>query len=435
METLSYKIRSYLFLVLIVVAPLHAFLITWLESVTNLSNTTQMIVSGWREIIVAVLACLVFIEIFKKRDKPKLETLDYLIVAYTLLALIWGMKQNKEIFQWLLGFRLDVFPILFYLVIKNSSWNRNILIKGLFISAIVVIVFGLLHSLILPRDFLIQFGYGQYQAEMGPDSPLPSCHFLEHTQQVCRNVSTFGGPTRYGTYLLAILGLSLGLVLKYKEKTKAKIFGITLAILSLISIALTYSRSVWVAAAAIIFIFIIWLLYSKQIINWNKKTAVASIILAALIIISGIFGYNYLQKNKNGPDTPQFFKSIFVRTNSTDAHSRFLMEGLEKIKENPLGIGLGKVGSASQRLENPLLTENWFLQIALEMGIVGAILFVLIIFLMMKKLAENNSWLSIGLFFALLGIAITGIFTHSFEETTTTLLMFGLMGIVNDHIK
>ena len=65
---------------------------------------------------------------------------------------------------------------------------------------------------------------------------------------------------------------------------------------------------------------------------------------------------------------------------SVQAHQGAIGTGLSLVDEDPVGHGLGTVGTIGQRVfrSEAITTENWYLQIATEMGVVQGVLFVLI---------------------------------------------------------
>lgn len=149
-----------------------------------------------------------------------------------------------------------------------------------------------------------------------------------------------------------------------------------------------------------------------------------------IILVGGIV----LLQSSREPQTgawkpPPFLETVFLRVNSTGEHARLFKEGLVLAASHPLGMGLGTVGPASVRYEK-LLTENWYLQILIEMGVLGLALFLGVLAVISKKIlqAPRAAGINFGLFLALLGIAVTGLFTHSFEETSTVMVLFGALG-------
>jgi len=197
----------------------------------------------------------------------------------------------------------------------------------------------------------------------------------------------------------------------------------------LANIALTYSRSIWLGAAAMGVFAFFWFIPNKA-----KLKISFAVLLVAIAAAAGVWIYG-LQQAKFEGWPPPFLRVLFVRDVSTSAHFNFAKQGLQLAMEHPMGMGLGTVGPASVRFQK-LLTENWFLQIADEMGVIGLLIFLGILFFISKKLlADKTNLRKVGLFLGLLGICVAGLFTHSFEETTTALLLFGFVGIGIKNMK
>ncbi len=127
--------------------------------------------------------------------------------------------------------------------------------------------------------------------------------------------------------------------------------------------------------------------------------------------------------------------SIMVRQeNITKTWQMFL--------EKPFGYGLGTAGPASQiqgsgfqfsESNVDFLPENWYLQILIEQGIIGFIIFLMVIMIIgralwQKMIIEKDPY-SIALFSAFLAVVIMGCFTHVFEEAATSYALFFLIGL------
>ena len=245
-ETYLARVRWALLLILLLLAPFHAFLITWAKSLLP-GGSLLSVLSAWREIFVLAICLIISAELFFQKIYFKnLDRLDWWIISFGLLALAFLPFQRSHLSQWLLGVRFDVMPFVFLFFVRRVAWgNSEKLKKIVVVAAVVVVVFGLLHAKILPHDFLAQFGYSDYQGSYRPDIPIAACQYLEGTDRVCRATSTFGGPTRYGTYLLLVFGLLAGVI---KKNVESRMWNVGFFILAAASAVLTYSRSIWVGA-------------------------------------------------------------------------------------------------------------------------------------------------------------------------------------------
>ena len=399
-------LRYILFFLLVTVAPFHAFLVTWLKVGAA---------SAWRETLVLVICVVAVIEILIQRKKIKFDLLDWFVIAFIGLALVWAPLEWGNKMQWLLGIRFDVMPLVLFLCVRHVPWEKVNRIRGAAILAgTVVVVFGLLLAFALPKDFLMHLGYSDYQGEHRPDTAITGCQYLESTDAVCRAISTFGAPTRYGTYLLLLLGL-IAPLLVYKNKFRP--YMSALAILIAGSVVATYSRSIWLGA------FVMGVAWLMLELEWKERVRVLTILAIGLAVAGGSLAW---QVSHNGNS---LLKTILVRNISTGQHIVMGKEGLQKALQHPLGMGLGTSGPATVYTQKSL-TENWYLQIAIELGVLGLGLFLAIHFLLCKyHLADAHDWRKKGLFLSLIGIAAAGLLTHAFEETTTVIMLYGFAGI------
>lgn len=403
-----HRVRSWLLVFLLTVAPLHAFVITW---------SGVQFLAPWREVLVSLLLMTIAVERILLREKLAFDALDWVIVAYASYALLFMIFGGGPMPQRVLGFRFDVMPWILLLGVRHVVWEKpERYFKAAILSACGVMVLGILQSVVLPADFLTHFGYSVEQAAFTPDRPLTGCQYLEHTASVCRAIATFGGPTRYGTYLLLVLGLAL----PFAQTKRAHGLYLLVAALALVNIGLTYSRSIWIGAltmGAAMFGAI------ARLRLRGMKRGTRAFWLFVFLGVSTVLGLSLHQSQ------PEFMKTVLFRASSTSEHREFFVSGIAKLAEHPLGLGLGTVGPASIRFEK-FLTENWYLQIALEMGIVGLALFIALLLMLVKKLytlSENER--ARGLALGIIGIAVAGLFTHSFEETSTVLIFASLAGI------
>lgn len=412
------KLRWIFLALLLIVGPFHAFLVTWLKF--EVGSGMAGIFALWREVAVTFIVGSIFIEKSIKKEKPVFDLLDWLIVGYSLLALAWLPFQIDNLPQWLLGVRFDVMPLVFLVALRQASaapgdWRK--LKKYALGAGCVVVIFGVAHALFLPRDFLTHFGYSLNQNPYTPEVAISGCQFLEHVDIVCRATSTFGGPTRYGTYLLVLAGLLLPCVVVGKN-----VLPKILMVLVVGSMILTYSRSVWIGFMVMMLIGVIWAgFYFK-----SNRVAAMIIVIEIILALGGVAFINM--------ENPDFIQTIFLRESSSGEHLQYFKDGLAAVGDAPFGRGLGTAGPASVRFEK-FLTENWFLQIAVEMGVLGALLFIGIVAAAAQKLFARKDPAAVGLALSLVGMCVTGFFTHSFEETTAVLIWVIFAGEALTHLK
>jgi hypothetical protein len=199
-------------------------------------------------------------------------------------------------------------------------------------------------------------------------------------------------------------------------------------ILIAIAILLTFSRSAWIASG-VIFLIVLFKSVPRKVFFYALGGLFSASLLAFMVLYS-------------------FAPDIVMRSASNSNHLARPLEAIEVMKENPLGLGLGTAGPASNRVSDacvhlpegsdaswasdrpdlcvftgdiqvqphgrvcncPLLPENWYLQMGVEMGILGFVLFITLIIFVLLRLRSSP--------YALLpfvGISIAALFLHAWE--------------------
>lgn len=426
------KIPFYLFAVLIILLPLQAFLITWVRHIFNLSANQIFFISLWKEYIFLVLAVIAGIKVFTQKKSLNLILLDKAIILFSILGVLYFFIFSGSIIQKISGLRYDFEFLGIYFLARilliNLKQFKTLLMLFLGIS-VPVTIFGLLQINYLPPSFLTNFGYsinldkyvesGIISTYEAVNPSLPSTYRIQ---------STFPGALQFSSYLVLTISIVSSLVLFLKDKMKKSLFAV-LGLISLIALFSTHTRSAWVG---IIFgLFIISFFFVRKKIYVVLPTLL--IILTGTVLIFSFF------------KVPQFQTIILhgeVRDNalfgSTQAHQEALTNSINVIYKNPLGKGLGTAGPASKVATNTIIPENSYLQLIIELGFLGFLIFISVIILLFKKLYDvfnsiNDSFLravSLGLIGALTGISISAMFLHTWTDTATIYPLFIFVGFL-----
>lgn len=199
--------------------------------------------------------------------------------------------------------------------------------------------------------------------------------------------------------------------------------------LVLINTFLTFSRSAWIGlvlAALSIFIFSH---HKDKLVSFVKKYAL--LIGAILIIILlglWVVRDTYLLKNV-----------VFHADEKTtledpnELRVRFFKESVAAIIDQPLGHGPGTAGIVSLRndIQGKTLNENYYLQVAYEVGVLGLLLFLLIlIYIFRHLLGMNNNTYAIALLASFIGLAFTNLLVHVWSNEAVAYTAWGLAGII-----
>ena len=176
----------------------------------------------------------------------------------------------------------------------------------------------------------------------------------------------------------------------------------------------TFSRSAWLGAIGIFLLFAVKM-WRRNLPRKLKQ----KLFFGGLTAIFG--GIILLFSSEN-------LGEIIARAGSTGEHFARSRAAAELVLENPLGLGLGETAGVAQRFsESPITPENTFLGVALELGWLGGILFLLFCGALLAELRRDNS----PIFYSLAGILVVAFFLHPLEDAPTTLTLFSLAGMIN----
>ena len=179
--------------------------------------------------------------------------------------------------------------------------------------------------------------------------------------------------------------------------------------------------------------------YMRGVISLRGKWRLAFVSLSIVAAVGGgLFIYQVITSPQN---TRLQYLLLHGRVNvdkvegSDAARTKSQQMAIEKLTQNPIGYGLGVVGPASQQAGRSIVTENWYLQIALELGVAGVLLFVAFwlsniadLFATIRRLGADP--LRIALLASVCGLMLSNLFLHTWADSTLAIMTFSLLGFV-----
>lgn len=431
------KIRRaslYLFFGLLVYMPLHIFLSTWLGTTFGVLEFAKVfkdivLFAGFLMIFAASVREAWFKTFFKDR-------LVWLIAGYALLtvllALIKPTDQEAETLAVVYNLRFLLFFVYALLLSRfyKGQWLVRKAMQTVLAVGLVVMVFGAVQYLWLPDSALRHVGYNR------SNGVLP-VFYIDEKPDLERIMSTVRDPNSYGAYLLIIMAIATSVWLWNKNKDLRKMMLGFLG-LAVMNLYFTFSRSAWIGAVLTVPVVLIMYAKYKKGFNVSRKIWLPA---AALLLI--LLGSAYAAR-----DT-YFVKNVVLHSDEStvmedpnELRIRFFRESLQASAENPLGFGPGRAGIVSIRNDEQgvLLTENYYLQILYETGVVGLILFVGILVTVAWRLYRlGGAWAATALLAAFVGIAASNVLNHVWTVEAVAYTWWGLAGLVlargNTHNK
>ena len=415
------KVATVLIAIIFAGISFHAPLTVFIET----HFTASDVVKAWKELLMLPIVGIL-IYVVTKRQLWKSLLGDW-VVRLSLAYMVWHILimiiLPTPLVQLQAGLLIDVRYVAFFLVVYVLLSLRRQEVGRLFLkvactAAVVVMVFGALQAMVLPRDILSTLGYGE--------NTIQPYLTVDKNHDYIRINSTLRGPNPLGVYAAGFFIVLLAfLVTRYKKlSTRHKTFLAFTMMASLICLWFSYSRSALLMAlvgAGIV--------SSILLVRYTSKTILVGCIVGLVIVLLSML---YVVKDNHAIQQIVFHNNPTDNNpiNSDHHHEESLQNASEQILASPLGYGVGTTGSASLYGEKPFIIESQYLFIAHEIGITGLILFVALFFYILYLLWQKRAQpLALGLFAAGVGIALVGLVQPVLVDDTVSIMWWGLAAI------
>lgn len=404
------KLRSityYLVIGLIGFIPFQTFLTEFLIQ-RGLSVGLTYYLMHWYEPVV-VVSLVIWLLLPKVRNNIWKEPATYLIALGMISALY--LTPNWQ--QGVQGFRMTLFALVIYLLIKLSEIKlTNTVIKLYLVISIAIAGWGIVEQFlphlywslwhILPADSI--FGFGRHAVS-----------------NIYQSTSLLPGPNQLAGYLLPAFFISLANPLKWKKLWQTlSVIVISLALL------LTFSRSalIGLVIGSIIYVY----LYTK-----NRRQSLTMLGISAFVLL--VIAVALFELGGTS------WREIFLHTASQSGHIvgpqatwQILRERLTQPIALLFGGGLGTAGPLALKFGG-VISESWYLQLALELGITGLVLWCGTVFLWLKQLFLQAKGLKAaqGIFLGLIAVSVMALFLHPWADNPA--LAITLMVLIAPSLK
>lgn len=412
------RIASYLVAVILVLLPFHALFTTWAGSNFGYLDVFRL----WKELLMIPLALIaLWLVHLNKAFQQQLARswLLRLIGLYTLLFVGFGLfavatdraTSEAVLYSWIINLRFIWWFVIVWIIARADPLITQQWPWLLFVPASIVAFFGILQRFLLPTDFLQHFGYG-------PDT-IPATQTIDGKETYQRIQSTLRGANPFGAYLLFVITAVIGSLRRMP-------WLIGLAALASVALFFTYSRSAWIGLVVSLAVLGFLQLSSKR----GRQIMILSLVLAVVLGVAGIWQFQHNDALQNAvfhsDENSQSSQS------SNEARSTALVTATKDIMAEPLGGGPGTAGPASARNAQPArISENYFLQIGQEVGVLGIVLLLGILFGTIRHLWQRRRYvLARVLLASLAGITVINLMSHAWTDDTLSLLWWGFAGAV-----
>lgn len=338
--------------------------------------------------------------------------------------IIIGAKYGMQFFV------IFLMAIFFWYVFSQQKEKYYPWLKKIFLMIVVVLIvwFVWQAAKMLMPEFFYSIGYAPLgDWVFGQNPPL---YYLTWPGWYARLSWIFSGPNNYGYLMVALFGFWWRYL---RTRVQHKTTKTLLRLLFGLSVVGTLSRG------AIIWIFLQIIALSFVLLHAKRKYIWSLIVVAILAV--GVLS--------------------IVKRWSTLEHVRTKFGSLSYVRSNPWGYGLGSSGPSIHTWHGNILPENFFVQILIDIGIPGLLLWLFFWYLVLHSMRSNrakvkderaklhkeelltsnqqtNLWdntLLICLSFSFLWLLLEGMFLHVFEDSMVNYWFFILWGIVYGYVQ
>jgi hypothetical protein len=468
------RLREHLTLALLILLPFHAFIVTVMTKMILGSGRAPFgLLALWKEGILGVIIGMAMLEIFRNQ-KPEtrnqcVDVMDVCILFLLGISVVLLTINHASLIVYLYGFKYDFIPLIAFLILRRVPWTEVFIasvLRTLLITGGIVAAYGIV-TLVLPSAYFSWLGYSDAHSLYIPGSPIAAFQKIGGSNGILRMQSTFSGPNQMGLWLLIPWICCFVNILRGRSINSGKFF--TLIVLLSMGIIFSFSRSAWIGAAVAGTIASFVLIPAPL----RKTLGLIAVSFTSIVVASVLL----------------VFPQVFFRTISNQGHIDRPIAALQKIWDHPLGMGIGTAGPASNRTSDPcvflpgnstldwlqpgnsplcvflgnkqtvpeikdrlchcaFLPENWYLQIGVEMGIVGMVLWIVITMSVLQKLwvqrtgvqnilqdRKSHDVFRFGVFLSFLALSIAALFLHAFEDSAVAYTVWILIAAISSTEK
>lgn len=381
------------------------------------------------EIFIWFLIVLLAAQLYKKKKsnnfslkrikerfwRPQFQ-IYFLIILLALvsgLSVFWSIDSLLAQVRWVQ--LLEAICLL--VLILNFNFNLEKI-------SLAWIISGTIQSLLAIWQFFGQYAFANKWLGLSEHLSVGGGSIILQTEhgRWLRAYGSFAHPNILGGFLVFGLFFSIYLFLKTESK-KIKYFILSVWPIMVTGLFFTFSRSAWLALFISFFVFAAWIFLTKDRAKQKSFIFLILIGLVAVSILFFIFSDLILSRVVVQSD---------LEAQSLSLRLAFSQQAFSLIKTDwLLGQGLGNYTLGVHHKFNSSWpgyyyqpVHNIFLLVLAELGIFGALIFCLIIFLIFYNSRKNLSLEKIIFLLSLFVICFVGFFDHYFLTVYSGILMF-----------
>jgi len=349
------------------------------------------------------------------KDKARVYIpLKYPLIYICIIALFLAISPETK--TGILGFRNTAFYIVILYLTANVFSSKQQINRAI----TVIIAFG---GMLAVFGLLQPLTGGALLARLGFEHGIGGA--LVRFGKITRSSAGVDNPLVFGIYMVMLILIAGSLWLSTKKKNIILLVIIFLMITALI---FTFSRSA-------VFALIGSLLFISLFLKRFKLMAGLILILSGLLLFSVLFSDSILVQ--------RFFSQDEVSRIGIAIRIAQVERSLQYFKDSPLfGVGLGTQGAAKARFVEGfvpgIITDNYYFQILTEMGVVGLLVYLLLLVSLFRKgvsiyYSLTDTYLkslALGIVGIIVAMAIMNFVTSTFDSRILNMYFWFFMGIL-----
>lgn len=311
---------------------------------------------------------LIYILLHTLSNKPGIIKVYLPAILALLLFMVLACFRTDGLSALFVNARKYVFPLGVLIAARTFPSMDEDDFQGMldFLSNLLAIlaVWGIFQALVLKDTFLIDMGYPTIYSYAYKRITLNYSYYFGNLG-IQRVTATLSNSNVFGI----ILGITIiALLLNHKKSLVRPTHWLRLMCIAL-GYVLTVSRSNFLAM-----IIVALILFWRHIPHKDKLFGAAAILMAAFVAV-------YFIQDGSGIThklVDWVVKSLTLTESSAAGRNDFWSIALEKVLQNPFGIGFGKTGAQAIGAAEVYFCENSYLAMALDMGWLGCASYVLL---------------------------------------------------------
>lgn len=426
---------------------------------------------GWPTVIIkdlgyvkeAMVAGIALAAIRRHREWRPPDILDFAVFVYVGIATTYfllpivapGTLGGLSTFLRLSAWRVDCLFMVLFAACRRLRWSPEAVAR----LQVAVVFVGVVMAASAIWELLAQHSYNHFFTVTVP-VPLYRIIVLHVKDVLVYSVvvhGTVGGSTftRAGGLFFDNLELSfvmllpLGVALERLSRERLRAAWLIAAGLSAFALVLTLTRSAVLGG----FIALLLAPTLKAGAGGQGRKRLAFVLVLAMLAVSPLFATSTL-RHRFGSLLGTSSSSSSQAAQDNAGHKQGIEQGLEVVSSRPQGLGLGINPATRGRYDlglginpatrtaaqarNLVTTEDSYLQIGAELGLVPMLAFMGLfagVLVRLRRRArapedrEPMSGLAGGMWLAGLALAVTGVFLHVWISFSVALTFWGLAGI------